>query len=117
VHRLRARKEMEWELALSKVSGELPLEVLQHEPSIAQAEIEVTTPGPIVLELNSDQGLHLWADDAPLAAGERVVVDLARGVHTLTFHIEPQKRRGTGLRCEIGEAPGSPARAQVAAAK
>jgi hypothetical protein len=47
---------------------------------------------------------------------EETVLDLAAGVHTLTFAVNLAERR-EGLRCEVDEAAGSAARVRVVGGK
>ena len=103
-----------WAPVYSQVSGDLPTEAMAERPDRAlacvQAEIEVTTPGRIQLDLNSTRGLSLWIDGAPVRLGDSTAIDLDRGRHRLTFGIDRAARGEEGLRLEVREASGSAAR-------
>ncbi len=106
-----------WRPAYSFVNGSLPLDALavsKLKPvSIARCQLEVTTPGPMNLKVNSPAGLTLWLDETALEAKETVPLKLERGVHTLTVQVEQAVRAGAPLRLELEEAIGSAAQAQV----
>jgi hypothetical protein len=57
--------------------------------------------------------VKLWVDDKPLEAAAEIATDLPRGVHDLTFAIDPSVRSESGLRAEIADIPGSTAHAQA----
>jgi putative heme-binding domain-containing protein len=115
-----ARAEWRWSPAYSTVAGTLPTEALpafrttDGAPRIAvvRGQVDVTTAGKVRLRLNSPEGLEVWVDDARAEPRERIDLDLGSGLHTLTFAIDLDRRR-EGLRCELEDVPGSPARAQV----
>ena len=46
----------------------------------------------------------------------RTILDLPPGVHTLTFALDVDRRKD-GLRCELDDVPGSPARVRVVGGK
>lgn len=117
-----------WAPAYSTVAGVLPLADLpalalyvpsqteRASVSFVRGELEATTPGPVKLRLNSAAGLSLWLDRAPLEVRDELVVNLPAGRHALTFAVD-RGRRHEPLRCELDDAPGSPARAQVVGGK
>jgi putative heme-binding domain-containing protein len=113
-----------WSPAYSVVSGTLPLESM---PSLryrqdmaplafARCQLDVSTAGKAKLQLNSAAGLTVWLDGTPVEATEALVLDLTTGVHTLTWVIDPAKRRD-GLRCTLEDVPGSPAKARIVGGK
>ena len=103
-----------WRTAYSFVSGILPLETFStNGVSFARFQIESTTAGKILVKLNSLDGLSLRVDSSPVELKENLVLDLARGIHQVTFLVDVKKRK-TGIRVELEEAPGSPARFQLA---
>jgi putative heme-binding domain-containing protein len=113
-----------WRTVYSQVSGLLPLSDLApilesgngSNLAFARCQVEVTTPGPVRLLLNSVDGLELWLDGTPVESKDVVTRDLSPGTHTLTFAIDLATRTN-GLRCELGDAPGSPARARMVGGK
>jgi putative heme-binding domain-containing protein len=103
-----------WEPVYSLVSGPLPLaEATKDDRGVAvvRCQVEVAAAGKVELVFNERQGLQLWVDGAPVAAGERVALDLGRGMHTLTVWAEVGRRKDARLRCELAVPPGSPAQA------
>jgi len=81
--------------------------------SVVRGEIEVTTAGQVRLNLNSARGLELLVDDKLVEIRESTVLDLAYGVHALTFRINLAQRGQAGMHVELAEAADSPARAHV----
>ena len=98
----------------STVAGVLPLEDTPRldiggnadATAVVRCKVEASTPGPVVLRLNTPQGLRLWLDRKPVEvkkatpgrAGRRPHADVCGGPQAAE---EP-------LRC-AGEQPGSPA--------
>jgi putative heme-binding domain-containing protein len=124
---LVAKPSLAWSPAYSTVSGTLPLDaapVLElkggfGEPpcfSLARCQVEVTTPGKVKLLVDSVAGLSLWVDGVPAEVKEATVLEMKSGVHTLTFGID-LKWRTNGLRCEVEEMAGSPARVRPVGGK
>jgi putative heme-binding domain-containing protein len=115
---------LRWEPAYSQVSGQLPLDAApviklsDSGPSVgfARCELDVSTSGPVTLRLNSTAGLSVWLDAARLEVKETMTLELATGLHALTFALDLAARRD-GLRCELLDAPGSPARVQWVSGK
>jgi putative heme-binding domain-containing protein len=113
---------LRWTPAYSLVSGSLPRDALppwtlgSSRISLARADLDVTTPGPIRLLVNAPEALILWLDGHRIEPQSVMTVDLATGRHTLTFAID-LNQLGDGLRCELADAPGSSARAQVVSGK
>lgn len=109
---------LRWSPAYSTVAGGLPVSELpelkirreQAPFSFARCELDVSTGGPITLQLNSSGGLILWVDEWPTPVADHIPLKLAAGVHRLTWAIDRGQRREP-LRLEIIETPGS--RAQV----
>jgi hypothetical protein len=83
---------------------------------LVRGKLEVTTPGKVKLRLNSADGLRLWLDGSPVAAGKEVVLDLKSGPHTVTFAVDLGKRR-EGLRVELADVAGSPAQVRMVGGK
>jgi len=111
-----------WSPAYSTVSGILPPDAMgqlgEGTKAIAfvRCQLEGLTPGKARLKLNSPAGLSLWLDRISLEAKEEVLLDLAQGVHTLTFAVNLAQRT-EGLRCELDDVPGSAARVQPVGGK
>jgi hypothetical protein len=84
--------------------------------SLVRCQFDVTTAGSFVVRLNSAKGLTLWVDQNPIEAKESLELNLPAGLHTLTFVVDRNARRD-GLRCELDDKPGSPARVRVVGGK
>ena len=99
-----------WLPAYSMVNGELPAADLGRGKVVyARGYIDVLVAGNLKLQLNDTKGLRLWVEG-------KEMTDLAQPIHfdkgrrTLTFAIDRAKRGKTGLRVELIQAPGSPAK-------
>jgi putative heme-binding domain-containing protein len=114
-----AGDQLLWSSAYSLVSGTLSADALATAAgkpvAFAEAQANVASPGKVRLAFNSLRGLSLWADGQWIelngAKTSDVVLDLPKGVHTLTFRVDTAKRGGEGLRVEVGDAAGSAAHA------
>ena len=78
----------------------------------ARCQLDVSTGGKVKLLLNSPIVPKMWLDSAGVEPEEQMVLDLAPGLHTLTLAIRIDQRQ-EGLRCELDDVPGSPARVQI----
>jgi hypothetical protein len=111
-----------WSPAYSTVSGILPPDAMGQlgkgtkAVAFVRCQLEATTPGKARLKLNSLRGLSLWLDCISVEAREETLLDLAQGVHTLTFAVNVAQR-SEGLRCERDDVPGSAARVQPVGGK
>jgi putative heme-binding domain-containing protein len=113
-----------WSSAYSKVSGEFPLESLPRlvvwngsEPfGMLRAQLDVTTGGPVKLKINGAAGLTLWVGATPVEVKDETVLDLKPGLQWLTFAADLNKRKN-GLRVELEDVPGSPARVNIVGGK
>jgi len=111
---------LHWLPAYSKVSGVLPaadLPVLGVRGlAVARFQVEVTTAGKVALALDPSGVSKVWVDGRTVEPAAEIPLDLEAGTHTLTFAVDPAKLKD-GLRCELRDVPGSPARAQVVVGK
>jgi putative heme-binding domain-containing protein len=115
---------LQWNPVYSTVAGELPLADApsfslgkdKHPVSLIRCQVDVTTPGPFLVRLNDTNGLKLWIDQNPVGVKGALEVNLPVGMHTLTFIVDREERR-EGLRCEVQDKRGSPARVRVVAGK
>ncbi len=106
------------------MAGVLPLEDMPRLESVrmgrgvavVRCQVEASTPGPVVLRLNTAQGLRLWLDRKPVEVKDATELDVPAGVHTLTFAVDLGQRKEP-LRCELEDQPGSPARVRVVGGK
>jgi putative heme-binding domain-containing protein len=109
-----------WSSAYSKTSGEFPLDSLpklvvwkDSEPfGMLRAQLDVTTGGPARLKFNSVVGLTMWAGSTPVEVKDETVIELKAGLQTLTFAVDLNKRK-EGLRIELEDVAGSPARVNI----
>ncbi len=115
---------LQWGPLYSTVAGVLPIAdapLFRLGPekrgvSLVRCQVDVTTAGPVLVRLNSAKGLKLWTDDNPLSVKDALELNLPIGSHTLTFVIDRDLRH-EGLRCELEDKPGSPARVRVVGGK
>jgi putative heme-binding domain-containing protein len=115
---------LQWNSLYGTVAGVLPLTDAfsfslgkdKHAVSLIRCQVDVTTAGPFLVRFNSTKGVKLWVDQNPTAVKETLEVSLPVGVHTLTFVVDRDERR-EGLRCELMDKPGSPARVRVVGGK
>jgi len=77
-----------------------------------RCQLEATTPGKVLLRLNSAKYLSAWLDGEPIEVKEEMILDLKGGMHTLTLALDLTQRKD-GLRLEMDDVAGSPARARV----
>jgi putative heme-binding domain-containing protein len=108
-----------WTPVYSQVSGTLPgaeLPVPSAGVAIVRCQVDVSTGGKVKLRVNAVTGVKLWIDQSALEAQPELEADLKAGLHTLTISVDPAKLRD-GLRVELDDVEGSPARAQVVGGK
>src|SRR5207302_6335036 len=109
-----------WTNANWKASGEFPLDSLPKlvvwqgsEPfGLARGQLDVTTGGPVKLKVNGTAGLTLWVGSTPVEVKDETVLDLKPGLQALTFSVDLNKRKD-GLRVELEDVAGSPARVNI----
>lgn len=109
-----------WTTAFSRVAGDLPLgEIVGKGESaiLVRCQIDVVAAGKIGIRLEGAEGAKLWVDGTPTEVGERVSLNLAPGIRTLTFRVESARRSGATLRCELTEEPGGTGQARFPAGK
>jgi putative heme-binding domain-containing protein len=115
---------LSWAPAYSKVLGLLPPDSVpataKREPlgrfGFVRCQVEVTSPGDVTLVHNQPSTLALWIDGQPATADPQTRLTFAPGTHTLTFAL-PLDHLGVGLRLELQDVPGSPAKARFAVGK
>ena len=114
---------LRWEPAYSTVAGLLPLQDLpridlgkEGAVAVVRCQVEASTPGPVLLRLNTAAGLRLWMDRKPVAVQDATELTLPAGVHTLMFAVDLGQRKEP-LRCEVEDQPDSSARVRVVGGK
>jgi putative heme-binding domain-containing protein len=120
----KKERGLQWSSLYSTVSGVLPLADApsfslgkdKHAVSLIRCQVDVTTAGSFVVRLNSTEGLKLWIDQNPIAVKKALEANLPVGQHVLMFVVDRDERR-EGLRCEVEDKPGSPARVRVVGGK
>ncbi|MFT5040117.1 MAG: putative heme-binding domain-containing protein [Hyphomicrobiaceae bacterium] len=102
-----------WNPAYSTVSGELPLSELgvNNDRSFAQFEIEVTVAGEIGFRFDNPQGLQVIFGKAAVAAKKELKMNFATGRHPIVILVDRKSRTAPGLKVELFDVEGSPARA------
>ncbi len=97
-----------WTPAYAKVNGSLPLNELtgltDGKPLYLQGELNVTTGGPIRIQLDAADGARFWVDDqlAPAESKEFTTI-LSSGRHTITLRIDPKKQSSREIKVEINK--------------
>ncbi len=120
-----ADASLAWTPAYSRVSGTLAdddvptVKTLNDAPKIglARCQVEVSTPGAVRFKLPKAPGLKVWVDANRIETADTIDVDLAPGVHTVTLLVVKDAPNPAGLRLELQDVPGSPARAQMVLGK
>jgi len=111
-----------WSPVYSLVNGALPwsdtTKMWMSGPryGLLRAQVSVTTAGKVAIRANKSDGLKLWVGGNEVAVSETTTLDLAAGVHTLTFAVLEGKH-GQQFSVELVDVEGSPARAQVVGGK
>lgn len=97
-----------WQLAFSKVSGDLPLDELQQIkmypwfPKIAQFTLKLDSPGKVKLGLSSTKAVEVVVDDHVVKElTPELTLDLAAGVHPVSVVIGKDAGDLSGFRVEI----------------
>jgi putative heme-binding domain-containing protein len=115
---------LQWGPLYSTVAGELPLADAplfhlgqeKHKVLLVRCQVDVTTAGPFVVRFNATKGLSLWVDQNPTAIKDALELNLPVGLYTLTFVVDRDIRQ-EGLKCELDDKPGSPARVRAVGGK
>jgi putative heme-binding domain-containing protein len=114
-----------WRPFYATVAGTLPRGELPAYPpnfggapiSLVRTQVEVTQPGPVVIAAAAPAGaFEAWLDGVQVEAAAAMTLDLAPGLHTLTFALR-RDALPADFRCELRDAPGSPARARFVVGK
>ena len=114
-----------WTPAYSTVAGLLPLDALPRLElkasdneawGIARFQVESTTAGKVRFHVKTVEGSKMWLDVTSVEMKPEIELDLPKGMHTLTFLV-PLRKGGEGIRCELADVPGSPARARLIGGK
>jgi len=113
-----ARRDLTWEPAYSRLTGELPLDKTITAPQsgrrIVRAEINVVKSGNLHIELNSTDGLRMCLDGVPIETARNISLNVEAGTRLLAFMIDLDERDDKTLRCKIGPAADSPAEVRLA---
>jgi putative heme-binding domain-containing protein len=107
-----------WRSEYAQVNGVLPIPAFQGKGrAVVRAQLQITTPGPVRLKLNDPTGVMIaWFDNKLIDAAAPIDVTAAQGVHSVTLVVEHWQRK-EGLRLELLETPGSPAKGQFVGGK
>ena len=105
--------ELIWEVAYSRLSGELrlrpPADAAETPRRFVQCEFDVVRAGTITVALDSVEGLSMWLDAASVAVEQETTLAVEAGRRTLTFMLEADAGAVPSLRCEIRGATEAPA--------
>jgi putative heme-binding domain-containing protein len=109
-------KRLVWSRQFTNVAGEVPVieAAIGTDKSVAilRCAFDVRVPGQVNIAINDAAGAQVWLDGGAVQQTGRITKELKAGRHILDFWIDLSKRTTPGLRCELLEAPGSPAQAQ-----
>jgi len=107
-----------WKAAYSRVDGTLPTKGLpalpfhgafKPEPMVVvRFDFDVTTAGPVDLQLGLTTGLTVWLDGTPLESAETTRLEPEVGRHRVTIGVSVNDR-AEPLRVELKDVEGSPA--------
>jgi putative heme-binding domain-containing protein len=109
-----------WSTNYSKVSGEFPVESFPKlqiwkdaEPiTLLRSQLDVTTGGKVLLKINGTTGLAMWIGATPVDLKDETIIDLKPGLQNVTISIDLNKRK-EGVRVELEDVAGSPARVNI----
>ncbi len=109
-------KKLAWSRQFTNVAGEVPLSEAASGPdqsvAILRCALDVRIPGKVSIGISDAAGVQMWIDGALVPQPGRITKELEVGRHIFDFWIDLPARKAAGLRCELLEVPGSPARAQ-----
>ncbi|HEY1861196.1 MAG TPA: HEAT repeat domain-containing protein, partial [Gemmataceae bacterium] len=115
-----------WTPVYSTVSGLLPVDSLPkvetQSPTgksvhgFARCQIDASAGGKVMFLLKATEGVSAWLDGVAVEVKPEMILELTKGMHTLTFALDLGKQR-EGLRCEIDDVPGSLARVRLVGGK
>jgi putative heme-binding domain-containing protein len=103
-----------WITAYAKVAGALPVDELTAlaggKVLYIQGEINVSSAGPLLIQLDSAAGARFWVDDkqAPPDTDSELAT-LAPGSHTVTLRVDTRVRPSHDIKVELSKPAGSPA--------
>ena len=103
-----------WLAYYAKVAGSLPLDELTAKIGgkvlYLQGEIQVSSAGPIRVQLDSADGIRFWVDDELAQEGTHAqVADMSAGRHALTLRVDTGARKSREIKVEVSKPTGSPA--------
>ena len=113
----RGLHHLVWETVYSRVSGALPLEPLPRGPNgnlrFVRFHIEAADQGTARLVFDSPSGLIIWVGQRRVEAKDEPLLELRRGVTTVTILVDLQQRQLPTLRCECVPTVGSGAEVKI----
>ncbi|MEX2120982.1 MAG: HEAT repeat domain-containing protein [Pirellulales bacterium] len=98
-----------WQPVCAKVAGMLPLdELVTSDRDILwlRADVDVTAPGALQLNLSSTAGIRAWIDGQPLKS-DSTSSDLSRGMHEVLLRVDTRRAESAELRVIVDKAPAS----------
>jgi len=107
------RNDGSWTPVYSLVNGTLPVDEIP--AGKVRFQLEVTTPGKILLKSNRIEGLSFLVDGKPFPTSEELVLGLERGLHDVEILLHPSRKES--IRMELDEVLNSPGRAQLVGGK
>jgi putative heme-binding domain-containing protein len=116
---LREDRSLPWSTTYSLASGYLPLAEItggRNGTVIVRCELDVAAAGTIEIILNSAGGMQCWVDGIS-KAGERLTLNLSRGVHRLDMRLNTSQTKDGRLLCRLEVPTGSTAQATFVAGR
>lgn len=115
------RSNVPFQPIYSNVAGGLPLDELPaievppgKQYSIVRFDVEVLTPGQVSLVPNATAGITAWAGQKPISlTDEGLVVDLPKGIHTITLGIDRKLFKEASVKVALQEGKGSSAQTRL----
>jgi putative heme-binding domain-containing protein len=117
--------QLQWRHMYSLVSGDLPMDeipVIESEAgdrfSFVRFEVDVSSSGNIVLELNSAEGVQLMAGNETMSPqGSSYTLNLSEGIHKISMAVDRGQFENEHLRIQLADASSNPAQAQLVLGK
>ncbi len=109
---LNNNPSVKWLALYASPNGDTPLasipesnhRLLQENFSVLQCDIELSQAGTLPLNLNLEEGVQLWVNEAVVPIPGLATHAFTTGRHTLTFVIDRKAHTNGAFRLELGEA-------------
>lgn len=102
-----------WQTVICRVSGMFPVDEITSDVVYAQALIDISADGQLLLRIDNPDNLALWIDDQPVPVLATTTFTAKAGQRRLTFRIDRNIRGDKPFRVQVEDVPGSAARARL----